>query len=109
MGANFVSSVVDLQQVWVYSLQASWTGAPVGEFKLQGSNDIIPTLPTQDYPISAPVNWSTISGSISSTTAIGSSNFLWSVDSPSYRWVRLVFTSQTASGTLTVNGLCKGI
>lgn len=108
IGVGFVSSVVDLQQVWIYSLQASWTGAPIGEFKLQASNDLSPLFTAQDTPFVAPTHWTTIAGTVASTTIINSASFMWNVDSPSYRWVRLVYVASTATGVLTVNALTKG-
>lgn len=109
LGVNYTSSVVDLQQVWVFSLQASWTGSPIGEFKLQASNDIIPVINNQDYPVTPPVVWTTISGSVNSTTALSSASYVWNIDSPAYRWVRLSYVASTATGVLIVNGLCKGV
>lgn len=109
MAANFISSVVDLQQTWIYSIQANWSGPTVGEFKLQVSNDIVPLVTTQDTPYFQPVNWSNYSGSTSSASAgAGSSNFVWNVLSPGYRWVRLVYTQSSGSGTLSANILTKG-
>lgn len=108
IGVGFVSSVVDLQQVWIYSLQASWTGSPIGEFKIQASNDVRPEAVDRPVPYFAPTNWTVVGGSISSTTAISSSNFMWNVDSPAYRWIRLVYVAQTATGVLTVNAVTKG-
>lgn len=108
MGTSLVSSVMDLQQVWIYSLQAYWTGSPTGELKLQASNDITPIFTAQDVPFFAPTHWSDISGTVASTTAIGSANYLWNVSTPAYRWARLVYTASTAAGTLVVNAVTKG-
>lgn len=109
MAAGFTSSAIDLQQVWIYSIQANWSGPTVGEFKLQISNDLTPLFPAQDVPYFAPVNWSNYSGSASSATAVaGSSNFMWNVVYNGYRWVRLVYTSSSGGGTLNAFVCTKG-
>lgn len=109
MGAGYVSSVVDLQQVWTFSIQANWTGAPLGELKLQASNDVVPQTVDRDSPYFQPTNWVNVANTVNSTAAIvGTTTFMINIDSPQYRWIRFVYSAATASGALTLNCLTKG-
>ncbi len=112
MSGNVTSNGIDLQQEWIYSIQALWSGSGIGELKLQVSNDNpSPPLsgPAGTDPAAKVVNWTTYSGSASSTSATsGSSNFMWNVVYPGYRWVRVVYTATSGSGALTCQYFGKG-
>ena len=117
MGVDAVSQGVDLQYFYAHSIQAYWTGSPVGTFKLQVSNDTVVmdqegiamaggyTVPTSMS--SQVVNWSDYTGTLSSTTV--GSPVMWNSGQAAYRWVRVAYTAATASGTLTVNFFGKGV
>jgi len=96
LASSMSSSEVFVERCTSYSIQIVWTGTPVGEFKLQGSLDS-----------GAPTNWTDITGSEESVSAAG--DLLWNATGVGYKWVRLVFTSTSGSGTLTVyRSMCKG-
>lgn len=120
MSGNIISNGIDLQQEWIFSVQANWwgaLGAPVnsgaGTLKLQISNDNpVPTLsgpPNGADPAAKVVYWTDYSGSSQSVVAAtGTSSFLWNVIYPGYRWVRAVYTATSGSGIMTINYMGKG-
>lgn len=92
MAANIISPASDLAKTDGYSVQAVWTGSPVGTIKLQVSDDSIHFF---DYP--------------SSTTAVsGAGSVLWEITTAFYSHVRIVFTFSSGSGTLNARILGKG-
>lgn len=118
MSGSFTTFGVDLQQDWIYSIQANYSGvdgvsvAGAGTMKLQVSNDN-PAPPLSGPPGSdsaaAVKNWTDYTGSAASTSsAIGSSSFLWNVLYPGYRWVRMAYTAVSGSGVMSVNFIGKG-
>lgn len=113
MSGNIFSSGIDLQQEWIYSIQALWSGPSVGTLGLQISNDN-PSPPLSGPPNGADpaarvVNWTTYTGSLASTSAVaGSSNFMWNVLYPGYRWVRVTYTALSGSGSLSCQYFGKG-
>lgn len=114
MSGNLVSNGVDLQQDWIYSIQANYTGitpasvAGVGTMKLQISNDN-PPVQLSGSASSNVQNWTDYTGSLASTSSVaGSSSFLWNVLYPGYRWVRFAYTSTSGSGIMNVNFMGKG-
>jgi len=112
--AGSVNSIgVDLNQVALYSIQASWSGStPVGTLTLEVSNDIVPVASSSSSPVGSDpaanvVNWSTYTGS--STSVNGNGNFLWNVTDVGYRWVRVKYTRVSGSGTINVTYSGKGV
>lgn len=115
MSGNLFSHGIDLQQAWIYSIQANYSGnndgtsvAGAGTMKLQVSDD------NPAFQLSGPVssadpaayvtNWTDYSGSLSSTSSVlGSSSFLWNVLYPGYRWVRFAYVAASGSGNMSVN------
>ncbi len=111
---------LDLQQEWIYSIQANWAqatgqlGSGAGTLKLQISNDNVP-LPQMSGPVAGvdPAanvkNWTDYSGSSYAVVAsTGSSSFMWNVLYPGYRWVRMVYTSSSGSGVMSASYFGKG-
>lgn len=88
---TITSTAMDLTYVQQYSVQAVYTGSPVGTFKLQLSND--------NAPCSSAVNWTDYSSSSQAISAAG--NYAWNVSFSNYHCVRLVYTRDSGSGTLT--------
>lgn len=96
LSTDVESEGIFVERCTEYSIQLVFTGTPVGEFKLQGSLDG-----------GTPSNWTDITGSEESVTEAG--DILWNAQGVGYRWVRLVYTSTSGTGTLTVyRSLCKG-
>jgi hypothetical protein len=91
MTTTINSSVTNLDEIVSYSVQAIFTGSPLGTLQLQGSNDV----PIID---SAVVNWTIITPSISAVSGAGS--YLINVEFPAYSWVRLQYVPTSGSGTL---------
>lgn len=119
MSGNIFSNGIDLQQEWVYSIQANYSGvgplavAGTGTMKLQVSIDNVPVNlsgPANGDPASNVRNWTDYSGSLASTSSVaGSSSFLWNVSYPGYRWIRFAYVAQSGSGIMNVNFFGKGM
>lgn len=111
MATSFKSIGIDLNQVILYSIEAVFTGAPVGSLNLEVSNDIVPVASSNSNPVGADpaanvVNWVTYTGS--STAVSGSGNFLWNVLEAGYRWVRVSYTATSGSGSCSIQMSSKG-
>lgn len=109
MASSFTLHPVYLGHIVDYSIQLVFTGTPGGNFKLQASNDLgninAASEANQVVDLS---NWTDIADSAQTISAAG--DHTWSVDNAGYRWVRVVWTATSGSGTLTsarVNG--KGV
>lgn len=92
-----------------WTIQAIWTGVPVGNFTIQVSNDIVAVNPvsTGDPAINV-VNWTTYTGS--STAAGGApGDFAWIAQNAGYQWVRLLYTRTSGTGTVNATFNGKGV
>lgn len=107
MAADVESNGIDVNQMVAGSIQAVWTGATAdGTIGLEVSNDIVPVGPTQANSSANVVNWSTYTGS--TQTVAGDGNFLWNMNLMGFRWVRLVYTFSSGTGTLNATFVAKG-
>lgn len=99
MNTTINSSAYNVQQIYGYAIQATFTGAPTGTFKLQASNDPATSYnPGNGTGANPVVNWTDIANSPYVVTASG--NYMWNVYDVMYTWVRLVYTD-TSGGTST--------
>ena len=103
---------IEVNQLYDLSIQASWTGAPVGTFTVQVSNDIVPLAPTTSNPVGPDpaanvINWSTYTGSAVVTTGTAG-NWMWITQLAPYKWVRLSYTATSGTGTVAANFFAKG-
>lgn len=98
LGADYTSPPVNLEYMYGYSVQAIWTGSPVGHLTLQMSLDYRPANPSLNIAEVAG-NWDEIDGTSAATTGINS--FSWNVNTANYPWVRVHYASDSGSGTLT--------
>lgn len=100
MASSFTTDPVNLFSIYAYSMQVVWSGgaAPVGTFKLQGSND--PGDNGSGQAVSVPTNFTDITSSPQSISGSPGS-ILYDVVQCSYRWVRLVYTAASGSATIT--------
>jgi hypothetical protein len=90
--ASITSSVLDMSNYVLASIQAVFTGSPVGVFKIQRSNDKV-----------------TFSDDASSVLSISSSgDWVWEIASVGSRYARLVYTKTSGTGTLNVVANEKG-
>lgn len=86
MAGNITSSVVNINNVRSYAIQAVWSGSsPAGSFVVQGS---------LDNTTFTDISTSSVSGN--------SGSILLNVELPAYGYVRCVYTRTSGSGTLTV-------
>lgn len=106
MAGSLNSNAIDLNQQYVAAIQAVFTGAPVGTFKLQISNDSPAINPGSVNKGSGVVNWTDYTGSSQAISAAG--NFSWLLADIGYRWVRLVYTRSSGTGSLTAAISSKG-
>lgn len=95
MSASVNSDNVKLDQIYGFSFHAIFTGAPVGTFKLQASNDP-----------SAPTNWADIPDS--EQPVVGSGDIFWNYNGAFYKWVRVVYSRTSGTGTCNVTYSSKG-
>lgn len=105
-GASCISSGIDLQQIGTLSLQAVYTGAPVGTLKVQVSADNVQPSQTAN-PTANVVNWTDYTGSSVAISAAG--NTLYNMTFAGYRWARLVYTKTSGTGTINATANGKGI
>lgn len=79
-----------LEQSQDFSIQVKWTGTPTGTLKLQCSNDVESTV----------TDWEDIPGSSVAIAGAAGQQVYNYVRAP-FRWVRLVWTASSGSGTFT--------
>lgn len=109
MGASFNMSGVYIGHVVNCSIQLVFTGTPVGEFKLQGSNDAgSPNASQQPHLYDGVSNWSDITSSVQAVSAAG--DVLYNLSNLGYNFIRVVYTRTSGTGSLTVARLnTKGV
>jgi hypothetical protein len=108
MGSSFNLSPILLDHVANFSIQLAFSGSPNGRFKLQASNDSGRNKFTQEKDLNSIVNWSDITGTSSSIN--GSGTLMWSLADIGYKWVRVVYTRTSGTGSLnSCNFFTKGI
>lgn len=109
INSSFNTDAVNLISAYAYSIQLTWASGstPVGTFTLQGSNDSGDASPGQGTV--QPINFTTISGS-SQAISGNTGSILYDVPQCSYRWVRLVYTSNSGTATVTAANInVKGV
>jgi hypothetical protein len=101
MNTTLTSKSMNLPNTYGFAIQVGWTGTVNGTFELQVSADPWVANPTAGQ---APVNWSTMPGSVYTTSTI-TSPFTWNFTGlAGYNWVRLVYLDSSggsATGTIT--------
>lgn len=90
--ASLQSKAMDMLAFPFGALEAIWTGTPTGILKVEGSLD-----GTAFYPINVFVN--NPAGSANST--------LINMQGVGFRYMRLVYTRTSGTGSLTINGFAK--
>lgn len=100
MSVDITSDPIWLQNIVNYNIQLVFTGSPGGNFKLQISNDLgnpqAVEQQNQDFQI---VNWTDMADSGQTISAAG--NHSYEVQNSGHRWVRLIWTETSGSGTMT--------
>lgn len=112
MSSDLESIGIDLNQIVACSIQAVFTGSPVGILKLQVSNEILPPAASNSNPISSNpaanvVNWTDVTASMVAVASDG--NFVWDLPQMGFKWIRLVYTHTSGSGSLSASFSAKGV
>lgn len=94
MTANITSNAIDARGIQVASVQAIYTGSPVGTLKLQAANNL------------ASPTWVDIADSSQAISAAGS--FVWNINYVGFTTFRLVYTFTSGTGTLSALVCAKG-
>ena len=97
MSSSLTSNPIWLGHIANFAIQLVFTGTPNGTLKLQCSND--EGAKTNDISNVSITNWTDIDGSDQAIVASG--DHVWNVQNCGYRWVRVVYTASSGSGTLT--------
>lgn len=100
LSTSQTSEPVWLGHIANYSIQIFFSGTPGGNFKLQMSNDLgnpqANIEADRDFGID---NWTDIADSALTVAAAG--DVAWNYRDAGYRWVRVVWTQTSGSGTIT--------
>lgn len=92
MAGSVTSSAEPLDYIYGFSIQAIYTGSPVGTLTLEASNDNS--------------NWVTVTDSSYSVTSAG--NYMWNFTVSNFKWVRVVYTRTSGTGTLSARIYARG-
>lgn len=109
MAVTITSPYIDVQNMVLGSIQASFTGAPTGTIKLQCSN--IPSIYQTHQPLSDQIPtptevWTDVANSQAAISAAG--NVMWNIADIGYEKLRVVYTATSGTGSLTVVMVGKG-
>lgn len=105
LNANRTTDAIPLKFMFMFSIAAIFTGAPVGTIKLQASND----PETNDtVPLVPPMHWADIEDS-EFVLAPTDTEVFWNYKYSAFNYVRVVFTdgsggAGTATTTIIFNG-----
>ncbi len=106
--AVVTSNPIPLDQIYGFAIQAYWTGTSTGTLKLQASCDApVRTTQTSNGGPDVVTNWTDIANS-STPVISGGGNFIWNFTGCFYRYVRLVYTNATGTGSLSAEISEKG-
>jgi len=105
MTGNLASKPVDSALYGLVSIQAIWTGSPVGNFFIETSNDVGVLNP--DGSVGGLVNWTTYTGSLLVAGGVAG-NWFWHIEDAGFKWVRLSYAFTSGSGTLNARVNQKG-
>lgn len=90
MASTINGPAININLYQDFSFFAKWSSTPTGTFKLQSSNDLGDTV----------TDWEDIPGS-SVAVAGAAGQQMWNYTRSQFRWVRLVYTATSGSGTLS--------
>lgn len=103
MSGNITTAAFPINQTFGWAAQFVYTGAPVGDLKVQISCD--PNLGPNSVPL--PTNWTDLGSASVSISASGDCAF--NVDLAFYSWIRFVYTRTSGSGSITGRLNIKGV
>jgi hypothetical protein len=108
MGASFNSDAIYLGHIVNFSIQSVFTGTPNGSFKLQYSNDKgVEDKTNGGWSAAGISTWTDDAASVIAVTAAGDA--MWDVQNSGPRWVRLVWTRTSSTGSATIRFNAKGV
>lgn len=93
------SEAVATDQLFACAIQAVWTGAPTGTFKLQATSDAPDFTNQTSKGISTYQNWTDILDSPYAVTASG--DYMWNIFDIGFRAIRVVYTNTSGTGAIT--------
>lgn len=96
MTTTITSLYKNLDEGVTFSVQASYTGTPVGVIQLQASNDVVLSS------ASAPTNWTVIPKTMTNITG-EPGNYMVNYDLPGFTWIQLVYIPTSGTGTMYAN------
>ncbi len=105
LATNWESDPIFIDRWEMYAIQLVFTGTLTGTFKLQYSNDTGVETTDHSEPVAVGIddsawNWTDVADSSSAVSAAG--NILYEDMSSACRWVKVVWTAGSGSGSLTV-------
>ena len=108
MGSSINSFGMDLNQMYLTTVQAVWTGgSAAGTIQLQLSCDNVkPVNIVGVDPAANVVNWDVYTGS--AVTVSGAGSQAWIVGQVGFRWLRVQYVFSSGTGSLLVQANTKG-
>lgn len=104
---NLTSQPLSLEQAIGYCITATIAGTAAGTLSLQGSTDT-GTVGYMNPALGVGIsNWTTISQSQASVTGTG--EVTWNAQSTFYRWVRVIYSAVSGTGSMTIVANTKGV
>ncbi len=103
--ANRFSAPINSEQYAYLSFQAYWTGAPVGTFYVEFSNDVGQTLP--DGSVTGITHWTLLENSEHAAGG-AADDFGWLIWASAAKWWRLSYAFTSGSGTVNARTNQKG-
>lgn len=94
MGASFNSTSIDIRHYTFAALQVSWSAAPEGTFKIQGSVDNS--------------TWVDIADTSKAIVAADAS-YLWNLKDLAPPYIRIVWTRTSGTATCLIKFFLKGL
>ncbi len=99
--ASITSDGIWLGNISDFSIQVVFTGSPVGTFKLQASND----MGNEDkgnggWSSALVTHWTDLDSGVAVSAA---GNVMFNYRGSGFRYVRLVYTKDSGTGTITVS------
>ena len=92
LAVNYTTPPLNVDQMTLGTIQAKWSGSPVGSIQVLVSNDNI--------------TYSTYTGS--STSVSGPGDFVWLFDVIQFPWFSVQYTWTSGTGSLNVTFYGKG-
>lgn len=102
MAADFFSPQIATSQMHSITIQATWTGAPVGELFVQVSTDA-PTNPTF---MRAAVNWTECDGT--QVDISGPGTFAW-LDATARSFMRVGYRRTSGTGSINIQWMATAV